>query len=89
MHKNLFNQIKLTLFVEYFIKVFNMNGNVKWFNKVKGFGFITTEEGKEIFVHFTGITSEGFRTLKQGEAVVFDIEDGTKGPQAVNVKPAE
>ncbi|MDR1553742.1 MAG: cold shock domain-containing protein [Prevotellaceae bacterium] len=66
-----------------------MNGKVKWFNKVKGFGFITTEEGKEIFVHFSGIASEGFRTLKQGDAVVFDIEDGTKGPQAVNVKPAE
>ncbi|MDR2292315.1 MAG: cold-shock protein [Prevotellaceae bacterium] len=66
-----------------------MNGTVKWFNKVKGFGFITTEEGKEIFVHFSGIASEGFRTLKQGKAVVFDIEDGTKGPQAVNVKPIE
>ncbi|MDR1197882.1 MAG: cold shock domain-containing protein [Prevotellaceae bacterium] len=66
-----------------------MNGKVKWFNKAKGFGFITTEDDKEIFVHFTGIANEGFRTLKQGEAVVFDIEDGAKGPQAVNVKPAE
>ena len=66
-----------------------MRGKVKWFNKVKGFGFITTEEGKEIFIHFTGIADEGFRTLKEGQPVVFDVEDGTKGPQAVNVKPAE
>jgi CspA family cold shock protein len=66
-----------------------MNGKVKWFNKVKGFGFITTEEGKEIFVHFTGIAKDGFRTLKKDQAVVFDTEDSAKGPQAVNVKPVE
>ncbi|MDR3226306.1 MAG: cold-shock protein [Prevotellaceae bacterium] len=66
-----------------------MNGNVKWFNKVKGFGFITTEEGKEIFVHFTGIVDDGFRTLKEGQAVVFEVENSAKGPQAVNVKPVE
>jgi Cold shock proteins len=66
-----------------------MNGKVKWFNKVKGFGFITTEEGKEIFVHFSGIANEGFRTLKEGQDVIFDVEDGSKGPQAVNVKPAD
>ncbi|MDR3287220.1 MAG: cold-shock protein [Prevotellaceae bacterium] len=66
-----------------------MNGKVKWFNKVKGFGFITTEEGKEIFVHFTGIVDDGFRTLKEGQAVVFEVENSAKGPQAVNVKPVE
>ena len=66
-----------------------MKGKVKWFNKVKGFGFVTTEEGKEIFIHFTGIANEGFRTLKEGQEVIFDIEDAAKGPQAVNVKPAE
>jgi CspA family cold shock protein len=66
-----------------------MNGKVKWFNKVKGFGFITTEEGNDVFVHFSGIANNGFRTLKEGEAVVFDVEQGSKGPQAVNVKPAE
>lgn len=66
-----------------------MRGKVKWFNKVKGFGFITTEEGKEIFIHFSGIADEGFRTLREGQPVVFDVEDSAKGPQAVNVKPAE
>lgn len=66
-----------------------MKGKVKWFNKAKGFGFITEETGKEIFVHFTGIADEGFRTLKEGQAVTFEVENGSKGPQAVDVKPAE
>lgn len=65
-----------------------MKGTVKWFNNQKGYGFITTEEGKDVFVHFSAITGEGFKTLNENEAVEFDIVDGDKGPQATNVKKA-
>lgn len=62
-----------------------MRGTVKWFNGAKGYGFITDETGKDVFVHYTGINSDGFRTLEDGAEVTFDIVDGDKGPQAVNV----
>ena len=61
-------------------------GTVKWFNKQKGYGFITAEDGKDVFVHFSGLNMEGFKTLEEGAAVEFDITDGAKGPQAVNVE---
>ncbi len=62
-------------------------GTVKWFNESKGFGFITPEDGsKDVFVHFSAIASEGFRTLADGQQVSFEVEDGPKGPQAVNVQ---
>jgi len=61
------------------------NGIVKWFNDKKGFGFIEQEEGPDVFVHHTGINATGFRTLNEGDQVSFDIEDGPKGPAAVNV----
>ena len=61
-------------------------GTVKWFNESKGFGFITPDDGsKDVFVHFSAIASEGFRTLAEGQQVTFDVEDGPKGPQAANV----
>ena len=60
-------------------------GTVKWFNNQKGYGFITAEDGKDVFVHFSGLNMEGFKTLEEG-AVEFDITDGAKGPQAVNVE---
>ena len=60
-------------------------GLVKWFNDAKGFGFITTEEGNDVFVHFSAIQGDGFRSLSEGDAVSFDVEKGTKGLQAVNV----
>ncbi|VAV83739.1 Cold shock protein of CSP family [hydrothermal vent metagenome] len=61
------------------------NGNVKWFNETKGFGFIQQESGEEVFVHYTAISGDGFKTLKEGEEVEFDIIQGPKGPQASNV----
>jgi len=61
------------------------NGTVKWFNETKGFGFITTDEGKDIFAHFSAIQGEGFKTLAEGQAVSFDIEEGDKGPRATNI----
>ena len=62
-----------------------MTGTVKWFNSDKGYGFISTEEGKDVFVHFSAIQGQGFKTLDEGQKVEFDVEDGQKGPQAVNL----
>jgi CspA family cold shock protein len=61
------------------------SGTVKWFNEKKGYGFIEQEDGPDVFVHHTGINSSGFRTLNEGDQVTFDIEQGQKGPAAVNV----
>jgi CspA family cold shock protein len=60
-------------------------GVVKWFNPKKGYGFITSEEGKEIFVHFSSLQGEGFKTLREGDEVKFEITQGEKGEQATNV----
>ncbi|MGZ0051810.1 MULTISPECIES: cold shock domain-containing protein [Brevibacillus] len=62
-----------------------MQGKVKWFNAEKGFGFIEREDGDDVFVHFSAIQSDGFRTLEEGQAVEFDIVEGDRGPQAANV----
>ncbi len=63
-------------------------GTVKWFNESKGFGFITPDDGsKDVFVHFSGVTGDGFKTLKEGQAVSYEVESGPKGPQAKDVKP--
>jgi len=60
-------------------------GTVKWFNGQKGYGFISDEGGSDVFVHFTGIKSDGFRTLNEGDQVEYEITDGQKGPQAIDV----
>ena len=62
-------------------------GKVKWFDETKGFGFIERQGGKDVFVHFSAIQSEGFRTLKEGQQVSFAVKDGPKGPQADEVVP--
>ena len=60
-------------------------GTVKWFNAEKGYGFITGEDGKDVFVHFSKIVGDGYRTLDEGQAVTFDVVQGARGPQAANV----
>ncbi|MED1726331.1 cold shock domain-containing protein [Brevibacillus parabrevis] len=62
-----------------------MQGKVKWFNAEKGFGFIERDNGDDVFVHFSAIQTDGFRTLEEGQAVEFDIVEGDRGPQAANV----
>lgn len=62
------------------------NGTVKWFNAEKGFGFIEQENGGDVFVHFSGIASDGYKTLEEGQKVTFEITDGQRGDKAVNVK---
>jgi len=60
-------------------------GTVKWFNESKGYGFITSEDGTDVFVHYSSIQGEGFKTIAEGDKVSFDVEKGEKGPKAVNV----
>ena len=60
-------------------------GTVKWFNNQKGYGFISDESGKDVFVHYTGLNMDGFKTLDEGQAFEFEVTEGEKGPQAVNV----
>jgi len=62
-----------------------MNGTVKWFNAEKGFGFITGEDGKDVFAHFSQIQKDGFKTLEEGQEVEFDVVEGQKGLQAENI----
>lgn len=72
---------------ENFLEVIAMSkGTVKWFQKQKGYGFITNEEdGKDVFVHYSGIAGDGFKNLEEGQKVEFDVTEGSKGPQATNV----
>lgn len=63
----------------------NMQGRVKWFNAEKGFGFIERENGDDVFVHFSAIQQDGYKSLEEGQQVEFDIVDGARGPQAANV----
>ena len=65
-----------------------LEGTVKWFNAEKGFGFIEREGGEDVFVHFSAIQSEGFKSLDEGQKVTFDVEQGARGPQAANVQKA-
>ncbi len=62
-----------------------VNGTVKWFNESKGFGFISREGGSDVFVHYSSIQSNGYRSLAEGDSVSFDVEESPKGPKAINV----
>lgn len=64
-----------------------VTGTVKWFNPDKGFGFISREDGEDVFVHFSAIQGEGYRNLEENQKVEFDVTQGPKGPQAANVRP--
>ena len=76
----------LQIFVQMHTEVFNMNnGTVKWFNSEKGFGFIERTDGDDLFVHFSSIVGDGYKSLEEGQTVEFDITDGQRGPQASNV----
>ena len=66
-------------------KMFMEQGKVKWFNAEKGFGFIEREDGSDVFVHFSAIQLEGYKSLDEGQAVEFEVEEGARGPQAANV----
>ncbi len=64
-------------------------GTVKWFSNQKGYGFVTTDEGKDVFVHFSAVEAEGYKTLEEGQKVEFEVTQGPKGEQATNVKKVE
>jgi CspA family cold shock protein len=83
--------IEVDLFLlSYFLGgMFSMQGKVKWFNKEKGYGFIEKEDGSDVFVHFSAIQEEGFKTLYEGETVEFEIVEGPKGLQAANVSKVQ
>lgn len=66
----------------------SQQGSVKWFNEKKGFGFISQSDGKDVFVHYQDIKGDGFRTLREGEKVTFEVTQGEKGPKAINVMKA-
>lgn len=63
-----------------------MTGKVKWFNSEKGYGFITSDEGQDVFAHYSQIMKDGFKSLEEGERVSFEVVDGAKGPQASNIE---
>lgn len=69
----------------FLMEVCTMTGTVKWFNNQKGYGFISDSEGNDIFVHYSGLVMDGFKSLEEGQAVEFEVTEGAKGPQATNV----
>ena len=81
-----YGRIAVSIRQFHFSRRYTMNkGTVKWFNNQKGYGFISDESGNDVFVHYTGLNMEGFKSLDEGQAVEFEVVNGEKGPQAVNV----
>lgn len=79
-------QVQSSLILTEELKGIMLEGTVKWFNESKGFGFLEQDNGKDVFVHYSAINSEGFKTLNEGDRVEFEIVDGPKGPAAANVR---
>ena len=75
-------KVQLLIYLE---RVIHMQGKVKWFNAEKGYGFIEGQDGKDVFVHFSAIEQDGFKTLDEGQDVEFEVVEGARGPQAANV----
>ena len=75
----------VTYIFYFYLEVSTMKGTVKWFNNQKGYGFISDESGNDVFVHYSGLNMEGFKSLEEGASVEFDVVNGEKGPQATNV----
>jgi CspA family cold shock protein len=84
VHNKQYCQAEISI-PQHFMEV-SMTGRVKWFNDRKGFGFIEVEGGKDVFVHHSAIQGEGFKSLKEGDEVEFEVTNGPKGPQASNVR---
>jgi CspA family cold shock protein len=74
--------MKLFIYLE---ELYMNKGTVKWFNNQKGFGFISDEQGNDVFVHYSGLNMDGFKSLEEGQEVQFEVTQGAKGPQAINV----
>jgi CspA family cold shock protein len=74
-----------TILFSIFMEDNKMTGTVKWFNNQKGYGFISDSEGNDVFVHYSGLVMDGFKSLEEGQAVEFEVTEGAKGPQATNV----
>ena len=77
--------VVINIYFNFFGGITMNKGTVKWFNNQKGYGFISDEQGNDVFVHYTGLNMEGFKSLEEGAAVEYDVVNGEKGPQAVNV----
>ena len=75
----------ITFIFYYYMEVVLMKGTVKWFNNQKGYGFISDDAGNDVFVHYSGLSMDGFKSLEEGQEVEYDVTEGSKGPQAVNV----
>ena len=78
-------EVSMVLHLYFILEVLDMKGTVKWFNNQKGYGFISDEQGNDVFVHYSGLNMDGFKSLEEGAGVEFDVVNGAKGPQATNV----
>lgn len=81
----IYSALHVSNFISSFGGIIMNKGTVKWFNNQKGYGFISDENGNDVFVHYSGLNMEGFKSLEEGAAVEYEVVDGAKGPQAVNV----
>ena len=84
-HEDVANELVTNYYYYFFGGIIMNKGTVKWFNNQKGFGFISDEQGNDVFVHYSGLNMDGFKSLEEGQEVQFEVVQGAKGPQATNV----